>query len=857
MRCYAANLHQQPAFSEALQLLEAAQYGLLPIPPLYTLLLTNEAVDLTSNLFGGANRDLVSCVNDYNSDRTVHRASASAQCTDWIHSLAGDRYPNLDSASDSTTFEIDVPSELSSISRAGDDSRLLLSIIQSAANNLLSEYQASEMLPVILQNSNRKLFQALIAGQSPATKAIARTFMRGAIESLDYSLVRALLDTGISPDSYVNSSCQRPLQIAIRKQSTEMIKLLLDRGADVNLRIVVHTLTYPETPLEAAVETGRLDLVQLLLQAGAHINGLETGHGDAVLMFAARTGQLDLVQFLLDAGAEVDGSPDRPHPETALQAAAYIGNIEVVRLLLSYSADVNIPGGRHGRRMALECAAHSGNVKITELLLLHGAIDVVPALEQAGRSGHNQVVSHIIHSRMGSHGIVNDVFGSAALEASTRCGDVELVKTLLDCGVSPDIPLSGVYTSWHTDTIIRRHTALQVAAGDGNIKICELLLSCGADVNAPEDPHGAYRYGPTALQAAAGGNQMQLVQILVDQDAHVNAPAWRWGATAIAAAAQGGHSEMVQFFLDCGAKVNMHDLTDIVAHVSLEILRSLLDALTLASGGKLEWTRGQTQVTALAIAAKISDIGKVRFLLEYVEYATDDKSWALRSAGMGAYDAAHMAIVETLLASGAEAGYLDGDDDADCYTALVGAADDGNLPVLRLLLEHWKSPTTHDKCQALQVAADGRKLDAARLLLDHGADINAPPLSPLEGAPRTALQAAAGNSDHEMVRFFLEAGADVESKVPHEDEQGTALQFAAISGSLRVVTLLIEKGADVHAPAMGEDGRTALEGAAEHGRLDVVQLLLNLGVEVDGTRAIQFAREEGHDGVVALLEGSS
>ena len=92
------------------------------------------------------------------------------------------------------------------------------------------------------------------------------------------------------------------------------------------------------------------------------------------------------------------------------------------------------------------------------------------------------------------------------------------------------------------------------------------------------------------------------------------------------------------------------------------------------------------------------------------------------------------------------------------------------------------------------------------------------------------------------------------SLVPSEHEACTALQFAAISGSMSVVTLLIQKGANVKAPAIGVHGRTALEGAAEHGRLDIVQLLLKLGVEAAGSRAIQFAREKGHDGVVDLLE---
>jgi ankyrin repeat protein len=87
-----------------------------------------------------------------------------------------------------------------------------------------------------------------------------------------------------------------------------------------------------------------------------------------------------------------------------------------------------------------------------------------------------------------------------------------------------------------------------------------------------------------------------------------------------------------------------------------------------------------------------------------------------------------------------------------------------------------------------------------------------------------------------------------------EDEEGTALQFAAIAGSMSVVTTLVQAGADVNAPVICGWGRTAIEGAAEHGRLDIVQFLLDLGVEASGSRAMQLARKEGHDGVVALLE---
>lgn len=130
-------------------------------------------------------------------------------------------------------------------------------------------------------------------------------------------------------------------------------------------------------------------------------------------------------------------------------------------------------------------------------------------------------------------------------------------------------------------------------------------------------------------------------------------------------------------------------------------------------------------------------------------------------------------------------------------------------------------------------------------------DVNESPLAWLEGAPGTAMQAAAGSGDLRLVRCLLEAGADVESN--NQFEQGTALQFAAISGSISVATALIQNGADVRAPAESKDERTAIEGAAEHGRLDMVQLLINMGAKTATSRALHFARCEGHDGVVALL----
>ncbi|KAH8755846.1 ankyrin repeat-containing domain protein [Hyaloscypha finlandica] len=123
----------------------------------------------------------------------------------------------------------------------------------------------------------------------------------------------------------------------------------------------------------------------------------------------------------------------------------------------------------------------------------------------------------------------------------------------------------------------------------------------------------------------------------------------------------------------------------------------------------------------------------------------------------------------------------------------------------------------------------------------------------------TPLQIACRDGEKEIVHLLLQSGADANAP-PAKESGSTALQFAAIKGSLEIVYQLLEYGADVNAPAAEVYGRTALEGAAEHGRVDMVQLLLTAGasVVVDGQtqyeNAVKRASENGHYAVRRLLE---
>jgi len=86
----------------------------------------------------------------------------------------------------------------------------------------------------------------------------------------------------------------------------------------------------------------------------------------------------------------------------------------------------------------------------------------------------------------------------------------------------------------------------------------------------------------------------------------------------------------------------------------------------------------------------------------------------------------------------------------------------------------------------LHTAAAGRNREAVRLLLEHGAEVNA-----RQHGGWTALHAASQNGDVEMVRLLLGGGADIDLRA---DNQQNAMDLAMTKGHQAVVNLLDEYG---------------------------------------------------------------
>ena len=166
------------------------------------------------------------------------------------------------------------------------------------------------------------------------------------------------------------------------------------------------------------------------------------------------------------------------------------------------------------------------------------------------------------------------------------------------------------------------------------------------------------------------------------------------------------------------------------------------------------------------------------------------------------------AMVQRLLRAGAKAAA----ENVFGVTPMSEAALIGSEPVIRELLAAGVSPDSPNPEgeTALMLVVRTGQVDAAEVLIDAGADVNAKE----NWAGQTALMWAGAQVQPEMVKLLLANGAQVEARStvrewtrkvsseprPKELAQGglTPLMFAARTGCIECAELLLDAGADIN-----------------------------------------------------------
>lgn len=422
--------------------------------------------------------------------------------------------------------------------------------------------------------------------------------------------------------------------------------------------------------------------------------------------------------------------------------AAMQGDLDTVRSLVRRGAEID--AGQADGMTALHWAAHLDDLAMADLLLEAGA--------DAGATNRT---------------------GATAMYLATVNGSPRMIERLLDAGVDPNAVLAPTL-----------ETVLHLTAKTGNPEAVRVLIERGADVNAKQ----VREFTPLMFAAAEG--HAQVIDMLIAHGADVGAttvasakaerrPAG--GMTALLFAARQGHFDAVEALIAGGA-----DFDQLSADQTSPLLIAVVNGHYEVAERLLEHGADPSFADVHGRTALYSAID-----LRNIQWS--------QAPAPKLPQGEHMAMIEALLDAG-----------ADVHTQILdkvphrGSFDmrwtelDGGTPFLR--------------------AAWNGDIEVMRLLLEHGAD---PYVKTAKGETALLLLAGAGwplgqghiRSDEEIFASLNLLVEEFEMDVNEPTDEGiSALMCAVFKGTNDVIQYLVDHGARLD--AVDNEGRTLLTWAA-------------------------------------------
>ncbi|MGC7402718.1 ankyrin repeat domain-containing protein [Pandoraea pneumonica] len=153
------------------------------------------------------------------------------------------------------------------------------------------------LVKAVVFNDTKAVAEALKAGVDPNTRdEKGNPLLVIAMREKSVDVARLLINNDKTDLDATNAAGENALMLASLQGLTPMVKLMIDKEAEVNKK--------GWAPLHYAATSGHDDIVQMLLDASAYVDA-ESPNGTTPLMMAARGGHITTCKVLLDGGADV------------------------------------------------------------------------------------------------------------------------------------------------------------------------------------------------------------------------------------------------------------------------------------------------------------------------------------------------------------------------------------------------------------------------------------------------------------------------------------------------------------------------------------------------------------------------
>lgn len=639
------------------------------------------------------------------------------------------------------------------------------------------------------------------------------------------------------------------LHLAAKAGHINLVERILSSGADLSA-----TNGHGQTALQCAADSGHAEMVSHLVLKGAILDPI-------CLHTAVHSGRSHTVEMLTDMGIDVNCVG--PDGFTPLLVAAATGRVEMVNRLLEHGADIQFRSTNR-KQSALDMAVASGQLgSVTALLdspsygkafrADHGYAWTAASKDSSAggkiykyifertdcQKDHGAAILHwaiINDNELLLHLLINNgvdlktpnLDGWGALHAATMAGKLDMMKLILSKGV-------GVNYQGH-----KSRTALHQAIAADQAAAYTFLMQNGADNSIlDEDSQGCIRL---ALDYSA----TEVLAVLNLQPYHFTGNSYD-GKTLVALAAESDNGSIISCLLKIEAGFSAEHTTSFAQAVS--------------SGDELLVRR------LLVFGAELNrkDFRGVSPLRE-----------AVTKQNQG--------IAELLLDSGADV-------ESKCslgMTPLAFAAKNNDSTMAALLIRYGanvNATETKNECPILVAVAWRGHLEVARLLLQHGCDVQC-----RTSGGSTALHQATTENHVELIKVLVQAGIQVDIKdgeghsplylaTEHHSDTAAAesllhlgastelksasgytpLMNATIKNQVALMRTLIEFGADINNP--DEAGRVPIMVAVAAGSQPCIALLKDHGARLDlldksGHSLLHYVAESGNMDVIKTFIGN-
>ncbi len=608
---------------------------------------------------------------------------------------------------------------------------------------------------------------------------------------------------------------------ALQEQATrEVVKILINSYP----QLATEKTDMQETLLHVAAQNGRRDLIKLLLAKGVDLTAVDAT-GSTALRKALENRHNDIAEILKAHGAQPEEvlTTKQPSPRGLLvkerepATPVTVINESLIPVISYAHYSIEQPSER---RCRLHQAVVMNELEGVKDLLAQGANRDQEdqrgwnALHIAAAYGRAEIAAFLIDELRAEVNLTEDTYYAMPLHLASWQGHAEVVQVLVTRGA-----LIGAQDN-------NGNTPVHVAS---NVATVEVLCRNNASLDVPNKEALL-----PLLAHAKINNQNTFKALLIEHATYVRMfsevfaeePFIHW------AIKQSLEKEIISMILDIfPEELNKHNRmnTETPLHLAVGLGRKDLVKLFIARGALFEEQMNNSE-------------------RDTIVYNETPLTRAVRNN--------QQEMLELLLLKGADLSAPPN----SCALALAVAQNNPRL--ITFLVSKGAPLEEYDisRRTALHLACSLGSFDMVQLLVNNGANINAPTrkddrhfFAKEEAGHKTPLHLAVAAGNIEMATYLIQKGADLNAC---DSSDSTPLHIACSLNQKDMVKLLLKNNASTC--ALVGHVVTPLHRAVEEGSQDTVELLLEKGAAKDLNQAsfetlISYAIGKGHTHLVTYL----